>query len=456
MGVPVLIGVCNQEDGPSPAVVLDEITWKTLEKGTTLLNTTAIPVAKRVTTAVNASNSWTCPTGGVFYQYTAGTETRVQHSMKIGYSYTDLDVADLPVDGSCEMVIGLSSSNSIGDRPLWSYSLENGQFMPQKGGSLEMTIIGLDRSEIMSGASPTLLASNYEMELSPDDFGENPSDTINYSMQTGAVGTANDITYTIKLKLGNGTYISANQSVTFSATSIAENLTTDEALLASVVSQTMSYGVGGVGNPALVEVPAADKLSAYTFSSSNSWNASSNEFAEKYETPPTPAQEEDFYIGNSWKPTVTTKDIDLTEFPDGTGVGPTGDFLQYDYVFVWNGEEPGFEGSGLIWDGEQGQAFANTTGSPPSVSAIVSLEAEVETDQILNDGSTPQNTTLIEIGGNNDTPDSLWTAIRYYYAYGSSWNFNFYIRFHKLDGSYLETPLQNFAFNPDGVMETLT
>jgi len=196
--VPVVIGVCQQSasDGNTSSFSLNSFTTVTVSFGTNIGNQQAVPVGQRITTTLNSGNSFTVPNEGLrsFYdEETAGIPLNNSFAPIIDGS--SIVATELPADGACE--VSYIFTFNPARYPVKIYDLE---FAVIKDTSpFTFTFDGLNRSQF-TGAS-----SNLPVFLSDND--------LSLTAPTPGEFAAPSLTVEIKIKMGDGTFITQTQAI---------------------------------------------------------------------------------------------------------------------------------------------------------------------------------------------------------------------------------------------------
>ena len=154
MGVPVLIGVCQQaaSGGNTSSFSITSFTTVTVSYGTNTGNQIAVPVAQRITTTLNSGNSFTVPNEGLrsFYNE-ANAGVPLNNSFTPIIDGSSIVASELPADGACEVSYVFTFDPSR--FPLKIYSLEFEQ--------VESTSFSLDSLIISKGMLISPFVSGY-------------------------------------------------------------------------------------------------------------------------------------------------------------------------------------------------------------------------------------------------------------------------------------------------------
>ncbi len=125
MGVPVLVGVCQQAgSGPAPPPNTFSITLiqtATATFGNSAATGGEIPREIGRTGTANDSNSFTLGAGEVVESLDAKTPERVNHAWAVTIDTSLLDRESLPADGSCSVAVSFDVESGEGYE-LWNYA----------------------------------------------------------------------------------------------------------------------------------------------------------------------------------------------------------------------------------------------------------------------------------------------------------------------------------------------
>ena len=125
MGVPVLVGVCQQADsGPAPPPNTFSITFiqtNTVTYGNNAEEGGEIDRAIARTGTANSANSFTIGAGEVVQSFTPRTPERVNHEWFVRIDTSLLDSSSLPADGSCSVSVSFEVLSGEGYE-IWDYA----------------------------------------------------------------------------------------------------------------------------------------------------------------------------------------------------------------------------------------------------------------------------------------------------------------------------------------------
>ena len=207
MGVPVLIGVCQQSasGGNTSSFSLNSFTTVTVSYGTNVGNQTSVPVEERITTTLDSGNGFRIPNSGLRAAY---NEATLEGGIPLNHSFTpqingsSIVAAELPTDGACEVSYVFTFDEAR--FPVKVYDLE---FAVIKDTSpFTFTFTGLNRSQF-TGAS-----SNLPVFLSDND--------LSLTAPTPGEFAAPSLTVEIKIKMGDSTFITQTQAINTNGGSI--------------------------------------------------------------------------------------------------------------------------------------------------------------------------------------------------------------------------------------------
>ena len=159
MGVPALIGVCQQSaSGGASSYSYSGLTSTTLSYGNQVGSgsspITSVPGGQQLTTTLNAGNTYAYgpSTGAIFY---SGSNEDRRINLDIGFvaDVTSLNPADLPTDGNCAITYTITPTIAFFE----IRDFITGEPIGGEGVATDITITGLNRNQISDGA--TLLFS---------------------------------------------------------------------------------------------------------------------------------------------------------------------------------------------------------------------------------------------------------------------------------------------------------
>ena len=161
MGVPALIGVCQQSaSGGASSYSYSGLTSTTLSYGNQVGSgsspITSVPGGQQLTTTLNAGNTYAYgpSTGAIFY---SGSNEDRRINLDIGFvaDVSSLAPADLPTDGNCAITYSITPTIAVFE--LRDFITGEPIAGSGPGVATDITITGLNRNQISDGA--TLLFS---------------------------------------------------------------------------------------------------------------------------------------------------------------------------------------------------------------------------------------------------------------------------------------------------------
>lgn len=212
MGVPVVIGVCQQSasDGNTSFFGLNSFTTVTVSYGTATNNQTSVPVEQRITTTLNSGNSFRIANDGLRSAYNEETVgIPLNHSFTPQIDGSNIVASELPADGACEVSYVFTFNPAR--YPVKIYDLE---FATVKDTSpFTATFDGLNRSQF-TGASSNLPAfiSNNDLSLIAPEPGLSAEPAFSVE---------------IKILMADATFITQSQDITMTDLSIGPTVVDD-------------------------------------------------------------------------------------------------------------------------------------------------------------------------------------------------------------------------------------
>ncbi len=205
MGVPVVIGVCQQasDGGNTSSFSLNSFTTVTVSYGTNTGNQTSVPVAQRITTALDTGNGFRIPDSGLRAAYNEENfGIPLNHSFTPQINGSSIVASELPADGACEVSYVFTFDEER--FPVKVYDLEFGVI--KSDSPFTATFDGLNRSQF-TGASSNLPAfiSNNDLSLIAPEPGSFSVPAFNVE---------------IKILMADSTFITQNQNITMTELSI--------------------------------------------------------------------------------------------------------------------------------------------------------------------------------------------------------------------------------------------
>ena len=268
MGVPVVIGVCQQASDPPVAntLTISGVNTVTVAYGSIIggdPEPQAIPVGERLTTTLNSDNSFTFG-ADTLAQFYSGSNTNEQvfTAFQIIYTADNFDINDMPDDGSCFVQWTLNNFNSSTPHAgIWPVEGNDaGTILPQGkiAGIQWINSSGLNRSESFE-TTPTAgdvlsggVGINTFLIDGEGGTGNNNTDRLNKvplaSQQLGSGTTT--FTLSLRITLKDGTFATGSQTI-----SVPEN-----AIKANIVSGGATPTVLGVQTQALLSSPFASTV----------------------------------------------------------------------------------------------------------------------------------------------------------------------------------------------------
>ena len=205
MGVPVLIGVCQQASGGGGATSVFGInTWTTATVTYGASNATAqeVPKAQAVTSNMNAGNSFTIPDDGVFFNYSFGTPVRVNHGLQVTFDTFGIVESELPADGANQITFEFQAQEVTSGFQV--IDMNSGDPINEEPNELVTLVYqGLTRSMIMGEG---LGFSTFDM-ANPEALGRSP-------FLRFALFDDTNINFNMKILMADGTEISATNPPT--------------------------------------------------------------------------------------------------------------------------------------------------------------------------------------------------------------------------------------------------
>ena len=246
MGVPVLIGVCQQASGGgggSKSLTISTITITTANYGLdTSSGIVAIDPSEQITTVLNSGNSFTVPADGLAQFYSGDDPSQqVQHTMRIQYTTSDFTGDDMGRQAVYQTTLNETPSNS--QLNVWVTEADPisdaGRFYPA-GGSAGQGVTITTRATEGSPSdffeqAPTIGESTIPLEFAPNGFVANTSkgntpvgvDRLVFcSFAAQNLGTSSSFDIKLKILLKDGTFGEGTQTITVPAGAVKTNLTT--------------------------------------------------------------------------------------------------------------------------------------------------------------------------------------------------------------------------------------
>jgi len=241
MGVPVIIGVCQQASDPAPApktITINNITFNTVGYGTTTGTTiNPIPVSERISTTLDSGNSFTFPTDSLAQYYSnSNPDQQVFTSFVLSWTPDNFVESDLASDG--ENQIGWEF-NTFSRRPpasgIWFLEgNETGSVEPKSSKINGVRIISsnnLNRADVYE-TSPLVGDVNtasggcscFIVTVGGND--NNNTDRLN-KVAFASDASVGETTFllTVRILLKDGSFATGTQTITVSENAVKENLT---------------------------------------------------------------------------------------------------------------------------------------------------------------------------------------------------------------------------------------
>ena len=161
MGVPVLIGVCQQSasgGGGASSYTYSGLTSTTLSYGNQVGSGSSpivsVPAGQQITTTLDAGNTYSYgpSTGAIFYS-AFNEDQRINLDIGFVADVSSLNPADLPTDGNCAITYTITPTIAL----FVIQDFITGETVGGEGVATDITITGLNRNQISDGA--TLLFS---------------------------------------------------------------------------------------------------------------------------------------------------------------------------------------------------------------------------------------------------------------------------------------------------------
>ncbi len=450
----------QQESGPSYNLGISSVTFVTQRYGTTSADVTAIGASDKITTVLNAGNSFTVPTDGLAQYYSnSNTSQQVFHSMQVEYT-ADFDTSVLPADGACTFTFETTMANTPANSGLTTWPLEgnvSGSFLPSSSKEDGVIITPELMTQAQVYPNPPVVGEdniNLQNKLLVKGGGStqtNNTDSlalIPFAAQN--LGSSSSFDLVIKILLDDGSTVSSPaQTITIPAGAVKTNLVAGIGIN-SYTTTTAAYGVqngGGGGNPPTVAIdPSLVLVSA--LNTANSFTtpnlAVGVGMAQGYQDPPDDPTNQ---VLHSWQINIDTSSLTLADYPATE--------LIVQYVFSWDADATNIgPGDGILWEAELGQAV-----SASQVGSIFTVTAGDELDSINTNTIIPfASVTLPVIGDFNRDYNSSWKAYSPSVAapVENPYTVNLKVRIQKSDGSFTESPEVTLNITDGGVAPLMT
>ena len=364
MGVPALIGVCQQSSTPpaTPSIAITTVTFETKSYGTTLADLTPIGVSDQITTILNAGNSFTVPTDGLAQYYSgSNTSQQVFHVMTVGYTATNFVETDLPADGACQFAFQTNLANTPANSQLNTWPLQGnveGAFLPDSSKTDGVTITttaSLNRSDVFL-ISPLVGYTNVTLQNGVQVMSGGSAVEVNGTSELTGItfaaqnlGSSSSFDLVIKLKLGDGSTVeSPAQTITVPAGAVKTNLVAGLGIN-SYTTSTVAHGIQlGVDvtpiDPSQVLVSALNTANSFTTPNLGVGVGMAQGFSD-------PSQQ----VLHSWLLNLDTSPLTLADYPATS--------LIVEYVFSWDAAATEIDpAQAICWEAETG-APSTVTGA---------------------------------------------------------------------------------------------
>ena len=293
MGVPVLIGVCQQASDPAPppkTITINRITFNTVGYGTTTgTPITPIPVSEQIATTLDSGNSFTFPTDSLAQYYSnSNPDQQVFTSFVVSWTPDNFVENDLPSDG--ENQIGWEF-NTFSQRPpasgIWFLEgNETGSIEPSNtkvNGVRILTPNDLNRADVYE-TSPLVGDVNtasggcscFIVTLGGSE--NNNTDRLN-KVAFASDASIGETTFllTVRIRLKDGSFATGTQTITVSENAVKENLTGGSAAQPTIEAVRTRAILQSPSNSTFpqVEIPEEDQVLAL-MQAGNSFTAPAN------------------------------------------------------------------------------------------------------------------------------------------------------------------------------------
>lgn len=208
MGVPALVGVCQQASsggGGGSSFAYSKINITTATYGANLATAQEIPKSEVVNTELNNGNAYVIPANGVFFNYAFFAPVRVNHELTITYITALIVENDLPPDGECSYTITIQATSGEGFQVV---SMVSGDPLNEDPNApVTLTFGGLTRRDII-GEGGGFLPETQTQPLFRADDGET------FPQLRFAQFDVASIDVTMAIKMGDDSEITATQTIT--------------------------------------------------------------------------------------------------------------------------------------------------------------------------------------------------------------------------------------------------
>lgn len=208
MGVPALVGVCQQASsggGGGSSFGFNKINITTASYGANLATAQPVPKGEVIDSELNTSNAYIIPTNGVAFNYSFFAPVRVNHELQITYNTALIVENDLPPDGECSYTITIQQTTGEGFQVI---ALQTGDPMNEDPNApVVLTFDRLERSRIM-GEGGGFFSESTTQPLFRANDGE-PFPQLRFAQFDVAT-----IDVTMAIRMGDGSDITATQTIT--------------------------------------------------------------------------------------------------------------------------------------------------------------------------------------------------------------------------------------------------
>ncbi len=207
MGVPALVGVCQQASsggGGGSSFGFNKFTLTTASYGANLATAQPVPKGEAIISELNTANAYIIPTNGVAFNYSFFAPVRVNHELSITYLTALIIENDLPPDGECSYTITIQATSGEGFQVI---ALQTGDPMNEDPNApVVLTFDRLNRSDIIGEGGFLPEATTQPLFRAND--GE-PFPQLRFA-QFDVV----DIDVTMAIRMADGSDITATQTMT--------------------------------------------------------------------------------------------------------------------------------------------------------------------------------------------------------------------------------------------------
>lgn len=242
MGVPVLVGVCQQASGggASKTLTIGSITFSTTGYGTTTSQPiNPIPEGEALTTTLSGDNSFTFPTDSLAQFYSNSDPTQqVFTGFNLAWTADNFVENDLPSDGEnqIEWQVG-NFSPATPNTGIWFLEGDDtGQIIPPNAkffGAKWNTGSDLNRADVWETAPfvGNVTSGGIPIQafiLNSEGTNNNNTDRINKLAvaSTASSGSTTTFDLTVRVLLKTGEYATGTQTITVPSDAVKTNLTT--------------------------------------------------------------------------------------------------------------------------------------------------------------------------------------------------------------------------------------